>query len=109
MTRVAIVLFNLGGPDRPEAVRPFLRNLFGDPAILRVPVLLRKPLAAAIAGRRAVAAREIYAKLGGSSPLLANTIAQAEGCSRPCAMSARCGLSPVCGTGIHALNQSRQW
>jgi ferrochelatase len=78
VTRVAIVLFNLGGPDRPEAVRPFLRNLFGDPAILRVPVLLRKPLAAAIAGRRAVAAREIYAKLGGSSPLLANTIAQAE-------------------------------
>jgi ferrochelatase len=70
------VLFNLGGPDRPEAIRPFLRNLFSDPAILRVPALLRKPLAAAIAGRRAIAAREIYAKLGGSSPLLANTIAQ---------------------------------
>jgi ferrochelatase len=77
VSRVAIVLFNLGGPDRPEAVRPFLRNLFSDPAILRVPALLRKPLAAGIAGRRAVAAREIYAKLGGGSPLLANTIAQA--------------------------------
>jgi ferrochelatase len=78
VSRIAVVLFNLGGPDRPEAVRPFLRNLFSDPAILRVPRLLRKPLATAIAGRRAVAAREIYAKLGGSSPLLANTIAQAE-------------------------------
>jgi ferrochelatase len=76
VSRIAVVLFNLGGPDRPEAIRPFLRNLFSDPAILRVPALLRKPLAAAIAGRRAVAAREIYAKLGGSSPLLANTIAQ---------------------------------
>ena len=78
MTRVAVVLFNLGGPDRPEAVRPFLHNLFSDPAILRVPLLLRKPLAAGIAGRRAVAAREIYAKLGGGSPLLANTIAQGD-------------------------------
>ncbi|HEX6103176.1 MAG TPA: ferrochelatase, partial [Alphaproteobacteria bacterium] len=78
MSRVAVILFNLGGPDGPEAVRPFLRNLFSDPAILRVPALLRRPLAAAIAGRRAVAAREIYAKLGGGSPLLPNTIAQAE-------------------------------
>jgi protoporphyrin/coproporphyrin ferrochelatase len=78
VSRVAVVLFNLGGPDGPEAVKPFLRNLFSDPAILRVPALLRKPLAAAIAGRRAVVAREIYAKLGGGSPLLANTIAQAQ-------------------------------
>ena len=77
MSRVAVVLFNLGGPDGPDAVRPFLRNLFSDPAILRVPSLLRRPLAAGIAGRRAVAAREIYAKLGGGSPLLANTVAQA--------------------------------
>ena len=35
--RLAVVLFNLGGPDRPEAIRPFLLNLFNDPAILRVP------------------------------------------------------------------------
>jgi protoporphyrin/coproporphyrin ferrochelatase len=77
MSRIAVVLFNLGGPDGPDAVRPFLRNLFSDPAILRVPSILRRPLAAGIAGRRAVAAREIYAKLGGGSPLLANTVAQA--------------------------------
>ncbi len=77
MSRTAVILFNLGGPDGPDAVKPFLRNLFSDPAILRVPAPLRRPLAAAIAGRRAVAAREIYAKLGGASPLLANTLAQA--------------------------------
>ena len=35
--KIAIILFNLGGPDSLEAVQPFLRNLFGDPAILRLP------------------------------------------------------------------------
>ena len=39
--RVAIVLFNLGGPDRPEAIWPFLLNLFRDKAILRVPFFVR--------------------------------------------------------------------
>jgi len=39
--RLAIVLFNLGGPDKPESVRPFLVNLFADPAILRVPFFVR--------------------------------------------------------------------
>jgi ferrochelatase len=68
---------NLGGPDRLEAVRPFLFNLFSDPAILRLPVLLRLPLARVIAWRRGRVAQEIYRKLGGGSPLLANTKAQA--------------------------------
>ena len=75
--KLAVVLFNLGAPDRPEAVRPFLFNLFNDPAILDVPALLRGPLARIIAGRRAALAREIYARLGGGSPLLANTLEQA--------------------------------
>ena len=35
--KLGIVLFNLGGPGRPEAVQPFLFNLFNDPAIIRVP------------------------------------------------------------------------
>jgi ferrochelatase len=72
-----VVLFNLGGPDRPEAVEPFLRNLFRDPAILRVPGFVREPLAWLIARRRAPIAQEIYHHLGGRSPLLANTVAQA--------------------------------
>jgi len=41
MSRLAVVLFNLGGPDSPEAVKPFLRNLFGDPAILPAPAPIR--------------------------------------------------------------------
>lgn len=76
--RLAVILFNLGGPDGPDAVEPFLRNLFGDPAIIGAPWPIRPLLARLIARRRAGAAAEIYAKLGGSSPLLANTRAQAQ-------------------------------
>jgi ferrochelatase len=75
--RVAIVLFNLGGPDRPEAVRPFLENLFTDPAILRVPGFIRPWLGRLIAARRTKAASENYAVLGGRSPLLDLTEEQA--------------------------------
>ena len=75
--KLAVVLFNLGGPDAPEAVEPFLRNLFNAPAILSVPSFVRKPLARFIAGRRAPIAREIYAKIGGRSPILEETLAQA--------------------------------
>ena len=75
--RIAVVLFNLGGPDKPAAVEPFLFNLFNDPAIIALPGLLRWPLAKFIAKRRGPIAREIYAKIGGGSPLLANTEAQA--------------------------------
>ena len=78
MRKTAIVLFNLGGPDRPGAVRPFLFNLFNDPAIINAPGPLRWLLAQTISRRRAPIARKIYQELGGGSPLLANTRAQAE-------------------------------
>jgi protoporphyrin/coproporphyrin ferrochelatase len=77
VARTAVVLMNLGGPDRLAAVQPFLFNLFRDPAILRLPALVRLPLARIIAWRRGRVAQEIYSKLGGGSPLLANTEAQA--------------------------------
>jgi ferrochelatase len=75
--RLAVVLFNLGGPDRPEAVRPFLKNLFSDPAIIGVPQPFRALLANAIAGRREREAKAIYARIGGGSPILAETLRQA--------------------------------
>jgi ferrochelatase len=77
MRKTAVVLFNLGGPDRPGAVRPFLFNLFNDPAIIGAPAPLRWLLAQWISRRRAPVARKIYEELGGGSPLLANTRAQA--------------------------------
>ena len=76
--RRAIVLFNLGGPDSPAAVRPFLFNLFRDPAIITLPALLRYPLAALIATTRNRTAQANYAIMGGRSPLLPETQAQAD-------------------------------
>ena len=75
--KIAIVLFNLGGPDSLEAVQPFLRNLFSDPAIIGLPTWLRLPLARFIASRRTPKARGIYEQIGGGSPILGQTEAQA--------------------------------
>src|SRR5512134_494361 len=95
--RTAIVLFNLGGPDSLEAVRPFLFNLFNDPAIIRVPGLLRSMIAALISRRRAPIAREIYAKMGNRSPILPNTEAQA------------CALEEALGGEAKAFIAMRYW
>jgi ferrochelatase len=74
----AIILFNLGGPDKIENVEPFLFNLFNDPAILNLPTILRYPLAKLISNRRAPIAKKIYEELGGSSPILKLTKEQSE-------------------------------
>jgi ferrochelatase len=78
MSRLAVVLFNLGGPDRLSSVRPFLFNLFNDRAIIGAPQPIRGLLAWYIARKRAPVAAEIYAKLGGASPLLPLTSDQAD-------------------------------
>ena len=75
--RVAVVLFNLGGPDGPGSVEPFLFNLFNDPAIIGLPGFVRTRLARLIARRRAPSARANYARMGGGSPLLPETEKQA--------------------------------
>jgi ferrochelatase len=75
--KLAVVLFNLGGPDSPEAVEPFLKNLFSDPAIISLPWVIREPLARFIAKRRAPLARRIYDHIGGRSPILEETQKQA--------------------------------
>ena len=73
----AVILFNLGGPDKLENVEPFLFNLFNDPAILNLPSFFRFPLAKLIAKRRSPIAKKIYEELGGSSPILKLTEEQA--------------------------------
>jgi ferrochelatase len=73
----AIILFNLGGPDSPESVQPFLFNLFNDPAIISLPGILRYPLAKFISKRRTPVAKAIYAEMGGKSPILEETKTQA--------------------------------
>lgn len=76
--KTAVVLFNLGGPDSLAAVRPFLFNLFNDPAIIGAPAPIRWLLAQLISRRRAPVARDIYREIGGASPILPNTQAQAQ-------------------------------
>jgi protoporphyrin/coproporphyrin ferrochelatase len=75
--RIAVVLFNLGGPDSQDAVRPFLFNLFRDRAILQLPTPFRQLLAGVIALARTKAAKANYAHMGGASPLLKETNDQA--------------------------------
>jgi ferrochelatase len=82
--RTAVVLFNLGGPDCPDSVQPFLFNLFHDPAIIGVPQPMRWLLAKLISKRRAPIAREIYAEIGGKSPLLELTNEQARALEVAC-------------------------
>jgi ferrochelatase len=97
--KLAVVLFNLGGPDSLEAVQPFLQNLFSDPAIIQLPAIVRRPLAKFIAARRAPLAKQIYQHLGGSSPILPETEAQGrmleealrrEGHEAKCFIAMRC-------------------
>jgi len=76
--KLAVVLFNLGGPDGPEDVQPFLRNLFRDPAIISAPGPIRELLAWFISTRRSESARANYAHMGGGSPLLPETRGQAD-------------------------------
>ena len=77
MKKIAVVLFNLGGPTGPEAIRPFLFNFFMDPNIIPWPKPLRFLLANFIAILRSRGpAKAAYGEMGGASPLLENTIAQ---------------------------------
>ena len=76
--KTAIVLFNLGGPDKQSSVKPFLFNLFNDKAIISLPQPFRFLLAKLISGNREKTAQEIYAQIGGKSPIYEITKSQAE-------------------------------
>ena len=76
--KIAVVLFNLGGPDSKENIKPFLFNFFMDKNIIRAPVFVRYFLAKLISIRRSKKeAGDSYAELGNKSPLLENSLAQA--------------------------------
>jgi protoporphyrin/coproporphyrin ferrochelatase len=93
--RVAVVLFQLGGPDTLAAIEPFLFNLFCDPDIIDFPFarIGRKPLAKLISATRARKVQHHYSIIGGGSPIRRFTEAQA------CALQsglARQGLDARC-------------
>ena len=74
----AVILFNLGGPDKLESVEPFLFNLFNDPAIINIPSIFRYPLAKFISKKRAPIAKNIYKEIENKSPILELTQDQAK-------------------------------
>ena len=76
--KIAVVLFNLGGPDSKESIEPFLMNFFLDKNIIRLPYPFRWMLAKLISKRRSKReAGDSYGELGDKSPLLANSQEQA--------------------------------
>ena len=72
-----VVFLNLGGPETLDQVEPFLLALFDDREIIKLPV--QSSLGPVIAKRRAPRVRENYRKIGGGSPILRHTKAQAAG------------------------------
>jgi len=80
MTPTAVLLFNLGGPDDLASVEPFLVNLFSDREIIELPLgaALQPVLARVIAKLRGPGVRRNYERIGGGSPQLRITRAQAE-------------------------------
>jgi len=89
-----VVLLQLGGPDSPEAIEPFLYNLFSDPDIIDFPLsrVARPTLARLISSRRARHVRQHYARIGGRSPIRELTERQAASLERELrkTMDARC-------------------
>lgn len=76
--KIGVILLNLGGPDSLDAVKPFLYNLFSDSQIIKLgPPFLQKPLALLIATTRAKKTKKFYSLVGGKSPILDITLAQA--------------------------------
>lgn len=76
---VGVLLFNLGGPDDQATVGPFLVNLFSDRDIIELPLgAVTQPIfARLIAALRGPSVRRNYALIGGGSPQLRITRAQA--------------------------------
>jgi protoporphyrin/coproporphyrin ferrochelatase len=72
-----IVMLNMGGPASLDDVEPFLRNLFADRELLRLP--WQDLLGRLIATRRAPKVRALYDAIGGGSPIRAWTDTQGRG------------------------------
>lgn len=95
--KTAVILFNLGGPSSLASVKPFLFNLFSDPAIIKLPNPFRFLLAKWLSHRRVHEASKIYRELGGRSPIAPNTQKQAD------------ALQAVLGNRFKVFSVMRYW
>jgi ferrochelatase len=113
--KISVVLFQLGGPDSPAAVEPFLYNLFCDPDIIDFfgAWFARRPLARWIARKRAGVVREHYDAIGGYSPIRLLTERQASALEAALApqCDARCFIAmrywnPLTAEAVAQVNAS---
>src|ERR1700676_4573456 len=113
--KIAVVLFQLGGPDSSAAVEPFLYNLFCDPDIINFfgAWFARRPLARYIARKRAGVVREHYDAIGGQSPIRLLTERQARALEVALAphCNARCSIAmrywnPLTKVAVTEVNAS---
>jgi ferrochelatase len=112
MDKTAVVLFNLGGPDDLESVEPFLVNLFSDREIIELPfgAALQPAFARVIAKLRGPSVRRNYASIGGGSPQLRLTVAQASALEERLNVSGRYRVfvamrysRPTCEDAVEAI------
>ena len=81
--KTAVFLMNLGGPRGLDEVEPYLYELFSDPLVVSAPLGPLRPLFAKLVSRlRAPSSAEKYALIGGRSPLVEGTEAQARALSK---------------------------
>ena len=74
MSKEAVVLLNMGGPNNLDEVEMFLKNMFNDKNILTMKSnVLRKMIGGMIVFNRTESSQEIYRELGGKSPIVGHT------------------------------------
>jgi len=98
MARTAVFLMNLGGPRSLAEVEPYLFELFSDPLLISAPFGPFRPLVARLISRlRASSSAEKYALIGGKSPLVEGTEAQARALEAALGPGYSCHLAMRCG------------
>lgn len=98
MSHTAVFLMNLGGPRNLAEVEPYLYELFSDPLVITAPFgPFRKPIAKLISRTRAPSSAEKYQLIGGKSPLVEGTEAQARALQAALGPGYSCHLAMRCG------------
>ena len=98
MGHTAVFLMNLGGPRSLEEVEPYLYELFSDPLVISAPFGPLRPLIAKIISKtRAPSSAEKYALIGGKSPIVEGTGAQARALAAALGPGWSCHLAMRCG------------
>lgn len=77
--KTAVVLVNMGGPESLDETIPYLKNIFLDRDLIRMPLGPLRPFFATwIAHKRSATLQKIYQQIGGGSPLGKISLVQAE-------------------------------